>query len=136
MNHITPEQATSLAAQLNEDEFYEMHLCNAAIQHYIDSKASEDFCYCHDGVSLQMVSGGGAPDGYLGKVTLRIGDQYRDYYTHPSVDSIDTSQERVEKSEESVQMAEPDFCDKNCVWSDHHPDCILFDRAAPTGEGA
>jgi hypothetical protein len=36
MNHITQEQATSLAAQLNEDEFYEMNLCNAAIQHYID----------------------------------------------------------------------------------------------------
>jgi hypothetical protein len=58
-----------------------------------------------------------------------------DGYTHPPVDSIDTSQERVEKSEESVQMAEPDFCDKNCVWSDHHPDCVLFGQAAPTGEG-
>jgi hypothetical protein len=55
--HITQEQATSLAAQLNEDEFYEMHLCNAAIQHYIDS--------------------------------------------------IDTSQERVEKSGESVQVTQP-----------------------------
>jgi predicted transcriptional regulator len=52
------------------------------------------------------------------------------------IDSIDTSQERVEKSEESVQMAEPDFCDKNCVWSDHHPDCVLFGQAAPTGERA
>jgi trans-aconitate methyltransferase len=51
------------------------------------------------------------------------------------IDAIDTSQERVEKSEESVQMAEPDFCDKNCVWSDHHPDCVLFGQAAPTGEG-
>jgi hypothetical protein len=46
-------------------------------------QASEDFCYCNDDVSLQMVSGGGAPEGYLGKMTLRIGDQYRDFYTHP-----------------------------------------------------
>jgi hypothetical protein len=84
MNHITPEQVEAILhklAPVREPEFWTA-LCNAAIQHYIDSKASEDFCYCHDGVSLQMVSGGGAPDGYLGKVTLRIGDQYRDFYTH------------------------------------------------------
>jgi len=44
----------------------------------------EQACYCNADVSLQMVSGGGAPEGYLGKVTLRIGDQYRDFYTHPA----------------------------------------------------
>jgi hypothetical protein len=46
--------------------------------------SGRQFCYCDDGVSLQMVSGGGAPEGYLGKVTLRIGDQYREYSTHPA----------------------------------------------------
>ena len=45
--------------------------------------SAEQFCYCNPDVSLQMVSGGGAPDGYLGRVTLRIGDQYRDYHSHP-----------------------------------------------------
>ncbi len=49
-----------------------------------DAPPDEDFCYCNKDVSLQIVSGGGAPEGYLGKVTLRIGDQYRDYYTHPA----------------------------------------------------
>ena len=42
-------------------------------------KPAEDFCYCGPDVSLQMVSGGGAPEGYLGKVTLRIGDKLKDY---------------------------------------------------------
>jgi hypothetical protein len=32
-----------------------------------------------DEVSLQMVSGGAAPEGYLGKVTLLIGGEYVDY---------------------------------------------------------
>ena len=36
-------------------------------------------CFCHDGVSLQMVSGGAAPEGYLGKVTLLIDGEYVDY---------------------------------------------------------
>ena len=48
-----------------------------------EMEAGEQPCFCDEHVSLQMVSGGGAPEGYLGKVTLRIGDQYRDYYTHP-----------------------------------------------------
>ena len=38
-----------------------------------------DSCFCHDGVSLQMVSGGAAPEGYLGKVTLLIDGEYVDY---------------------------------------------------------
>ena len=37
------------------------------------------FCFCHDGVSLQIVSGGAAPEGYLGKVTLLIDGEYVDY---------------------------------------------------------
>jgi hypothetical protein len=29
-------------------------------------------CFCHSGVSLQSVSGGASPDGYLGRLTLLI----------------------------------------------------------------
>ena len=39
----------------------------------------EDSCFCHSGVSLQSVSGGAAPEGYLGKVTLLIDGEYVDY---------------------------------------------------------
>lgn len=39
----------------------------------------QDACFCHDGVSLQIVSGGAAPEGYLGKVTLLIDGKYVDY---------------------------------------------------------
>jgi len=24
-------------------------------------------------------------------------------------------------------LLEEDFCDKNCSWSDHHPDCVFSD---------
>ena len=39
----------------------------------------KDSCFCHDGASLQTVSGGAAPEGYLGKVTLLIDGEYVDY---------------------------------------------------------
>jgi hypothetical protein len=39
----------------------------------------EQSCFCHDGVSLQSVSGGAAPEGYLGKVTLLIDGVLVDY---------------------------------------------------------
>ena len=39
----------------------------------------EASCFCHDGVSLQSVSGGAASEGYLGKVTLLIDGEYVDY---------------------------------------------------------
>lgn len=54
------------------------------------------FCYCNADVSMQMVSGGGAPEGYLGKVTLRIGDQYRDYFTHPQAPAAHVNQVMLE----------------------------------------
>jgi hypothetical protein len=40
----------------------------------------EDFCYCNKSVSLQMVSGGAAPEGYLGRVTLLIDGEYVEYF--------------------------------------------------------
>ena len=43
----------------------------------------EQFCYCGNEISLQMVSGGAAPEGLYGRVTLKVGDKYVDYYTAP-----------------------------------------------------
>lgn len=40
---------------------------------------AEDFCYCNEGISLQMVSGGAAPQGLYGRVTLLIEGKYVDY---------------------------------------------------------
>ena len=39
----------------------------------------EQSCFCHSGVSLQIVSGGAAPEGYLGTVTLLIDGVLVDY---------------------------------------------------------
>lgn len=39
----------------------------------------EDFCYCNDEISLQMVSGGAAPEGLYGRVTLKIDGKYVEY---------------------------------------------------------
>jgi hypothetical protein len=46
---------------------------------YTAQPVQEDSCFCHEGVSLQIVSGGAAPEGYLGKVTLLIDGKYVDY---------------------------------------------------------
>ena len=43
------------------------------------AQPAQDSCFCHSGVSLQMVSGGAAPEGYLGWVTLLIDGAYVDY---------------------------------------------------------
>ena len=43
----------------------------------------EDFCYCGNEISLQMVSGGAAPEGLYGRVTLKVGDKYVNYYAAP-----------------------------------------------------
>ena len=39
----------------------------------------EDYCFCNDSVSLQSVSGGGATEGYLGSVRLKIDGQFVTY---------------------------------------------------------
>jgi hypothetical protein len=39
----------------------------------------QDFCYCNDEISLQIVSGGAAKEGLYGRVTLKIGDEYVEY---------------------------------------------------------
>ena len=40
---------------------------------------SEDFCYCGHEISLQMVSGGAAPEGLYGRVMLQVKGEYVDY---------------------------------------------------------
>jgi len=40
---------------------------------------AEDFCYCNDEISLQMVSGGAAPEGLYGRLTLKIDGKYVEY---------------------------------------------------------
>ncbi len=40
---------------------------------------ADDFCYCNAEISLQMVSGGAAPEGLYGRVTLLIDGKYVDY---------------------------------------------------------
>lgn len=44
-----------------------------------ESLPEEQFCYCNGSVSLQIVSGGAHPLGYLGEVTLKVGDEYVKY---------------------------------------------------------
>jgi len=39
----------------------------------------EDFCFCNSDISLQIVSGGAAPEGLYGRVTLKVGEDYVDY---------------------------------------------------------
>ena len=39
----------------------------------------EDFCFCNDGISLQIVSGGAAVGGLYYLVTLKIDGEYVDY---------------------------------------------------------
>ena len=51
----------------------------ASLRKALEQQAEPASCFCHDGVSLQMVSGGAAPEGYLGKVTLLIDGEYVDY---------------------------------------------------------
>ncbi len=56
------------------------HVVHQAIKRVaLPLPVQEDSCFCHSGVSLQSVSGGAAPEGYLGKVTLLIDGEYVDY---------------------------------------------------------
>jgi hypothetical protein len=90
------------------------------------SEPQEAFCYCNKDVSLQMVSGGGAPEGYLGKVTLRIGDQYREYRSGAP---IEPKAEYVPCYSKSIgEMIEP-------VCSDHPDAPHGFNRNASHNVG-
>lgn len=43
----------------------------------------EDLCYCNDEISLQIVSGGAAPEGLYGRVTLKVNGEYVNYVKAP-----------------------------------------------------
>ena len=49
------------------------------LKHKPNLPCRQDFCYCDSHVSLQIVSGGASKEGYLGRVTLKIDDEYVDY---------------------------------------------------------
>jgi hypothetical protein len=52
-----------------------MNRCTTKCEDCPDEPAPvQQYCFCHSGVSLQSVSGGASPDGYLGRVTLWIDD--------------------------------------------------------------
>ena len=64
-------------------------------------------CFCHDGVSLQSVSGGAASEGYLGKVTLLIDGEYVDYVKAQPEQQAEPVQEPVAKVTSSGPHAFP-----------------------------
>jgi hypothetical protein len=75
------------------------------------SPEQQDSCFCHDGVSLQIVSGGAAPEGYLGKVTLLIDGKYVDYVkAQPEQDqSVTDELQSLRKFHEAAFLAHPNI---------------------------
>ena len=58
---------------------------------------SEDFCYCDHEISLQIVSGGAAPEGLYGRVTLQVKGEYVDYVPDSTLASLQAENERLRK---------------------------------------
>ena len=81
-------KAEAERVELVEKDVNSTHTPAAAVSEH----TKKYFCYCNKEVSLQMVSGGAAPEGYLGKVTLRVGDQYRDYFAQPDREPLTDEQ--------------------------------------------
>ena len=51
---------------------------------FMGKEPEEQFCYCDDSISLQIVSGGAAVGGLYSRVTLKIDGEYIDYVRkHP-----------------------------------------------------
>lgn len=48
-------------------------------QHKTFAPSEGQFCFCGDEISLQIVSGGAAPEGLYGRVTLKVNGEYVDY---------------------------------------------------------
>ena len=57
----------------------------------------EDFCYCDHEISLQMVSGGAAPEGLYGRVTLQVKGEYVDYVPDSTLASLQAENERLKQ---------------------------------------
>lgn len=76
-------QANMAAASLNGNRQWDVKCIAAAMEAYAKSKLcaipDANFCYCGEEISLQMVSGGSAPEGLYGRVTLKVGDEYVSY---------------------------------------------------------
>ena len=76
----------------------------------------EDFCFCHDGVSLQIVSGGAAPEGYLGKVTLLIDGKYVDYVKalkQPVQEPVNPTAQEMHNAAANLALMKEMFGDAN-----------------------
>ena len=66
----------------------------------------EDFCYCDHEISLQIVSGGAAPEGLYGRVTLQVKGEYVDYVPTP-LSGKPLSQLILEENERWLKEQEP-----------------------------
>lgn len=70
---------------------------------------AEDFCYCNDEISLQMVSGGAAPEGLYGRLTLKIDGKYVEYVraesaAPPAAPAVPLTDEQIDKILERERM--------------------------------
>ena len=79
----------------------------------------KDSCFCHDGASLQTVSGGAAPEGYLGTVTLLIDGEYVDYV-------------KAQPAQEPIGYAVPTFdFDNSVIKKVHYSGTVPLYTAPP-----
>lgn len=70
----------------------------------------EDFCFCGDHVSLQMVSGGAAKEGYLGRITLKVDGEYVEYVKEErELDLL----AYVEQMREVIETLNDNYCFQN-----------------------
>ena len=67
---------------------------------------SEDFCYCDHEISLQTVSGGAAPEGLYGRVTLKVKGQYIAYAPASALAALqaELTQARDEISTREIEL--------------------------------
>jgi hypothetical protein len=62
-------------------------------------EGEESYCFCNDEISLQMISGGGAPEGYRGRITLLLDDDvYIDYIRKDLHDTVVVENKAVKKA--------------------------------------
>ena len=59
-------------------------------------------------------------------------------YNGVDVDTLTLSQEAITAIKEVLAQPQPweKFCDSNCVWTDHHPDCKLAEQESVTWRNA
>jgi hypothetical protein len=147
MNHITPEQAASLAVSiavnLSTSDF--MHaLCNAAIQHYIDSTAQvqpgSQVFDCYD-AGLLGDFGGGNVEWWQDYIRSELARAHDFYQSQPPAQPVSEPALPVNWA---AMIHYPDCWDtaaypelrdaihEALAWSG----CSVCKPSAPTGEGA